>query len=206
MEELSKWQNWQHLTRSEQAELKQLILENYPLFILDQKELGLVSGPPAHIKVSDSQSSRVPRYKYPEQAKDLISDMLQDMEDLDIIERSTAAWLSPIVLVNKPDGSTRMCLDYRHVNKQLSGDIYPLPRLAAGHQYYITPAMREAYFQILLDEESRDLTIFSDGVTLCRFKRLPFSLKCSPAIFSRRMASLLTPLLRKGFVKTTVRR
>ncbi len=37
--------------------------------------------------------------------------------------------------------------------------------------------------------------------SLCRFKRLPFGLNCSPAFFSRRITSMLTPLLRKGFVK-----
>ncbi len=142
-------------------------------------------------------------YRYPEQAKKIISDMLDDMEDRGIIERSTAAWLSPIVLVNNPDGSKRMCLDYRHVNKHLATDVYPLPRLeelveqAAGHPYYVTLDMREAYFQIILDEESLDLTIFSDGVTLCQFKRLPFGLNCSPAIFSRRMASILTPRVKQ---------
>ncbi len=139
--------------------------------------------------------------------KQIIADMLKDMEDRGIIEPSTAAWLSPIVLVNKPDGNKRICLDYRQVNKHLATDIYPLSRLeelvdqAAGHQHYVTLVMREAYFQLLLDEESRDLTTFSDGVTLCRFKKLPFGLNCSPAIFSRRMASLLAPLLRKGWVK-----
>ncbi len=61
--------------------------------------------------------------------------------------------------------------------------------------------MCEVHFQILLDEESRDLTTFNDRVTLYRFIRLPFGLNCSPAIFSRRMASLLMPLLQKGFVK-----
>ncbi len=61
--------------------------------------------------------------------------------------------------------------------------------------------MQEAYFQLLLDEESRDITTFSDGVTSYLFKRLPFGLNCSPAIFSRRTASLLAPLLRKGWVK-----
>ncbi len=61
--------------------------------------------------------------------------------------------------------------------------------------------MREAYFKLMLDEEIRDLTTFSDEVTLYRCKRLPFGLTCSPAIFSRRMASLLTQLLRKGWVK-----
>ncbi len=69
-----------------------------------------------------------------------------------------------------------MCLDYRQVNKHLATDIYPLPCLeelvdqAAGHKYYVTLDMREAYFQLLLDEESRDLTAFSDGVTLYLFK------------------------------------
>ncbi len=44
-------------------------------------------------------------YRYPESTKQLIADMLADMENREIIERSTAAWLSPIVLVNKPDGT-----------------------------------------------------------------------------------------------------
>ncbi len=53
-------------------------------------------------------------YRYPEQAKEIIAEMLLNMEKREIIERSTAAWLSPIVLVNKPDGNKRMCLDYHH--------------------------------------------------------------------------------------------
>ncbi len=67
-----------------------------------------------------------------------------------------------------------MCLDYRHGNKHFATDIYPLPRLeelvdqAAGHNFCATLDMREAYFQIILDEISRDLTAFSDGVTLYR--------------------------------------
>ncbi len=122
-------------------ELETLILDNNPLFILSEKELGIISGPPEHIRISDPQPCRGPRYRYPEQAKQIIADMLKDMEERDIIEPSTAAWLSPIVLVSKPDGSKRMCLDYRQVNKHLATDIYPLPRLeelvdqAAGHQY-----------------------------------------------------------------------
>ncbi len=100
-----------------------------------------------------------------------------------------------------------MCLDYRHVNKHLATDIYPLPRLeelvdqAVSYNFYTTLDMREAYFQILLDEDSRDLTAFSDGVTLYRFRRLPFGLSCSPAIFTRHMAALPPPLLKEGWFK-----
>ena len=98
--------------------------------------------------------------------------MLVDMEENGITEKSTSAWLSPIVLVNMPNGSKIMCLDYRHVNTHLRMDIYPLPRVdelveqAASQKYYVTLDMREAYFQILLDEDSRGLTPFSDGVSL----------------------------------------
>ncbi len=146
-----------------------------------------MKGPPAKINVADPQPSRGPRYRYPEEAKRLLAEMLQDMEDRQIIEKSTSAWLSPTVLVNKPDGSKRMFLDYRHVNKHLTTDIYPLPRLEelvdqeAGHNFYATLDMREAYFQIILDENSRDLTAFSDGVTLYRFRRLPFWTQLLPS-------------------------
>ncbi len=152
LRELIKQQSWGHLTSSERAELETLILDNDPLFILSEKELGLISGPLEHIRVSDPHPCRGPRYPYPEQAKQIITDMLKDMEERGIIEPSTAAWPSPIVLVNKPDGGKRVCLDYRQVNKHLATDIYPLPRLeelvdqAAGHQYYVPLDIREAYF------------------------------------------------------------
>ena len=79
--------------------------------------------------------------------------------------------------------------------------IYPLLRLddlvnvASGHKYYATLDLKDAYFQIVLDNESRDLTTFSDGISLYRFRRLPFGLSCAPAIFSRKMAEILTELV-----------
>ena len=72
---------------------------------------------------------------------------------------------------------------------------------ASGKRYYASLDMKDAYYQVELDEESRDLTTFSDGVSLYRFKRLPFGLSCSPAIFSRVMGNILTPLIKKGWVK-----
>ncbi len=83
----------------------------------------------AHIQVSDPTPSRSPIYRYPEKAKAAIASILKYLEERDIIEKSTAAWLSPIVLVNKPSGEKRMCLDYRKVNQHLVTDIYPLPNL-----------------------------------------------------------------------------
>ena len=112
--------------------------------MLDERDLGTISGEPAHISVSDNNPCRLPMYRYPEYAKEVITKMLIDMEERGVIEPSSSAWLFLIVLVNKPDGIKRMCLDFRRMNEHLSDDVYPFPRLedlvgsAAGHQIYVT--------------------------------------------------------------------
>ncbi len=72
----------------------------------------------------------------------------------------------------------------------------------AGNQYYATLDLKDAYNQVMLDEESRDLTTFSEGISLYRFKRLPFGLSCSASIFVRQLQGALAPLLRQGWVKS----
>ena len=201
-------QDWSHLSGDQQTELTEMLLKHHPVFIVEPNELGKFKDVQAHIVVSDPQPVRSPMYRYPEKAKAIISTMLEEMEEKDVIEPSTAAWLSPIVLVKKPDGSERMCLDYRKVNQHLQVDIHPLPRLeemvesASGNRYYATLDMKEAYYQVELDEESRNLTTFSDGISLYRFKRLPFGLSCSPAVFSRIIGQVLAPLIKLGWVKS----
>ena len=204
---LIKHQKWDHLASEQKEQLKDLILNNTNLFILDDNDLGCIKTSPAHIHVKDKTPVKTAMYRYPIQSRQIISNMLEDMLNKGVIEYSNAAWMSPIVLVNKPDGSKRMCLDFRRVNSHLAADVYPLPRLdelissVAGHRYYATLDLKEAYFQITLDQQSRDLTTFSDGASLFRFVRLPFGLSCAPAIFSRKMTELLTPLAKCGWVR-----
>lgn len=94
------------------------------------------------------------------------------MKERRVCEPFSAALLSPIVLVTNPNGSKRLCLDFRVVNEHLAGDIYPLPRLddlvstAARHKYNGTLDLKDALYQIMFDNTSRDLTTFCDGTTL----------------------------------------
>ena len=204
---LVQQQEWAHLEERQRDELAQLVLRYHELFVVEDRDLGRIAGPEVKIEVKDPVPCRTHPYRYPETAKQIIGKMLDEMEEKGIIEASNAAWLSPIVLVAKPDGSKRMCLDFRKVNTHLAADVHPLPRLedlvnsASGYAYYATLDLKEAYHQVVLEEGSRDLTTFSDGVSLYRFKRLPFGLSCAPAIFARKMAEVLAPIVKRGWVR-----
>lgn len=121
--------DWTHLDEEQKQKLFQIIRRHELLFMVDKNELGLITAPPAHINVENPVPCRAPIYRYPEKAKELIGEIIEDLAQRDIIEPSTAAWLSPIVLVSKPSGEKRMCLDYRKVSTHLAVDIHPLPKL-----------------------------------------------------------------------------
>ncbi len=72
----------------------------------------------------------------------------------------------------------------------------------AGNKYYATLDLKDAYYQVLLDEETRDLTTFTEGINLYRFKRLPFHLSCSASVFIRQLNTALAPLLKSPWIKT----
>ncbi len=158
MQSILDSKNWNHLSEDQKQFLFSIIKGHDALFILNENELGKIDVPPVHINVADPTPVRGPTYRYPEKAKGIISQLMQEMEEKGVIEPSTAAWLSPIVLLSKPNGSKRLCLDYRGVNKYLATDIYSLPRLeelvevASGNEFYATLDLKEAYFQVENEE------------------------------------------------------
>ncbi|XP_042204328.1 uncharacterized protein LOC121854006 [Homarus americanus] len=97
--------------------LEGVMLDHTALFVLGPREIGTIAGHPANIQLANDNPIGGPQYRHPEKAKDVIKGMITDMHDRHIIEPSTAVWLFPIVLVTKPNGSKRMCLDFRAVNQ-----------------------------------------------------------------------------------------
>ena len=82
-----------------------------------------------HISTDGTVSIKQRPYRTGPKQRQQISEHIQSMLDADIIEPSVSPWASPVVLVQKHDGSTRFCIDYRKLNAVMKKDSYPLPHI-----------------------------------------------------------------------------
>ena len=79
-----------------------------------------------HIETTLGVSVRTKPYRMPEHKK-LVQAEIRAMLELGVIDESHSTWSSPIVLVGKPDGTIRFCIDKRKVNDVSPFDAYPKP-------------------------------------------------------------------------------
>ncbi|CAC5392821.1 Retrovirus-related Pol polyprotein from transposon 297,Retrovirus-related Pol polyprotein from transposon 17.6,Transposon Ty3-I Gag-Pol polyprotein,Transposon Ty3-G Gag-Pol polyprotein,Retrovirus-related Pol polyprotein from transposon 412 [Mytilus coruscus] len=119
-----------------------------------------------------------------------------------IIEPSSSAWCSPVVMVTKKkDQSIRFCIDFRKNNVKTEKDCQPIPRIEdtldtlSGSKWFSTLDMRSGYWQCGLDEKDREKTAFAiPGSGLWQFKVLCFGLCGAPATFERLVEKIFSGL------------
>lgn len=125
-----------------------------------------------------------------------VSKMLKD----GVIEHSDSPWSSPVVLVRKKDSTLRFCVDYRKLNSVTKKDVYPIPRIddtldsLAGSHIFSALDLAAGYWQIPLENDSKEKTAFVTKDGLFHFNVLPFGLTNAPATFQRLMDSVLRHL------------
>jgi transposase InsO family protein len=114
-----------------------------------------------------------------------------------IIQESESPWSAPIVLAAKPNGGTRVCVDYRALNKITKKDAYPLPRIDEsfsqfhGARFFTTFDLLSGYWQIAMDDASREKTAFSTRYGHYEWLVLPFGVANGPGGFQKRVNRLL---------------
>ena len=138
----------------------------------------------------------------PSAVKPKLEKALEAMVEEGNLERvEYSRWGTPVVPVVKPDGTVRVCGDYKvTLNPSLEVPQYPLPRVEEcfqamnGGHYYTKIDLAQAYNQVTLDEESKELTTINTHKGLYRWTRLPYSVASSPAIFQEIMDKVLQGL------------
>lgn len=129
-----------------------------------------------------------------------IEKQVEDMLSRGIITPSSSPWSSPVVLVDKKDGTKRFCVDYRELNKHTIKDSFPLPRIdesidyLAGAKYFCTLDLAAGYWQVPLDDEAKQKSAFVVPGGLFEFQVMPFGLCNAPSTFQRLMETVLAGL------------
>ncbi|GFW08679.1 retrovirus-related Pol polyprotein from transposon 297 [Trichonephila clavipes] len=121
-----------------------------------------------------------------------------------IIRESCSDFSSPVVVCKKKDGTMRLCIDYRKLNKKIVKDRYPLPiieevldKLGNG-KIFTTLDLKNAFFHVDVDEASRKYTAFVTETGQYEFLKVPFGLSISSNYFQRYINYVFRELLRDG--------
>nr|GFC22869.1 putative reverse transcriptase domain-containing protein [Tanacetum cinerariifolium] len=130
-----------------------------------------------------------------------LSDQLKKLTDKGFIRPSSSPWGAPFLFVKKKDGSFRMCIDYRELNKLTMKNRYPLPRIddlfnqLQGSSVYSKIDLRLGYHQLRVQEEEISKTTFSCRYRHYEFQVMSFGLTNTPAVFMDLMNRVCKPHL-----------
>ena len=155
-------------------------------------DLGLIKATSHRLTLKPgAKPVRLNPYRLGPRSRGLIKTEVDRMLDRGVIEPSKSEWASPVVLVPKPDGSVRFCIDYRKLNELTVKDSYPLPRMdhcldsLGDASFFSTLDCNAGYWQIPVSPEDRHLTTFTCHCGLYQCTRLPFGLCNAPVTFQR---------------------
>ncbi|KAD4385578.1 hypothetical protein E3N88_25747 [Mikania micrantha] len=132
-----------------------------------------------------------------------LSSQLQELLDQGFIRPSFSPWGAPILFVKKKDGSFRMCIDYRELNKVTIKNRYPLPRIddlfdqLQGSRHFSKIDLRSGYHQLRIHEDDIPKTAFRTRYGHYEFLVMPFGLTNAPAVFMDLMNRVCKPYLDK---------
>ncbi|GKC40556.1 reverse transcriptase domain-containing protein [Tanacetum coccineum] len=132
-----------------------------------------------------------------------LSNQLKELQEKGFIRPSHSPWGAPVLFVKKKDGSMRMCIDYRELNKLTIKNRYPLPRIddlfdqLQGACCFSKIDLRSGYHQLRVREEDIPKTAFRTRYGHFEFTVMPFGLTNAQAIFMDLMNCVYKPYLDK---------
>lgn len=186
----------------EQKERLFELLKKYKhLFARDESELGQTSLTKHYIDTGDVRPIRQRDYRRGPAQEKIIREEVEKMLHNGVIQKSSSPWASPVVLVKKKDGKIRFCVDYRKLNKVTKKDAYPLPRIddlldrLGRATIFSSIDLISGYWQILLDEKTKEKSAFVTKEGLYEFLVMPFGLSNAPATFQRLMDQVYSGIL-----------
>ncbi|XP_037501562.1 uncharacterized protein K02A2.6-like [Rhipicephalus sanguineus] len=167
---------------------------------LFQPGTGLMRGPPVNIALKKDANPRFLKARSLPYAllNKVAAELERTCQQGILTPISHSKWATPIVPVVKPDGTLRICGDFKvSVNPACDIDQYPLPKVEdifaslKGGYWFSKLDLREAYCHIPLSEEAKKVAVLNSHKGLFAYNGLPYGIASALAIFQRRMEALL---------------
>lgn len=139
-------------------------------------------------------------YRHPQRFKEEIEKTINELLKMGHIQPSCNPFASSIVLVKKNDGTMRICIDYRTLNKRTIKKRYPIPRIDKlidelhGAKYFSKIDLWTSYHQIKLRKEDVPKIVFRCHYGHFEFLVMPFGLVNAPT-FPSAIKEILTCIL-----------
>lgn len=150
------------------------------------------------IELLDKNPIYVPQYKLSPPKEAYAKQQIEFMLEQNLIEESISPYNAPIVVVDKEDKEMRFCTDYKKLNKVTKDSYCPSLNISnmvkniGNNNYFCKLDLKKGYWQVPLDENSKELTAFTgpDG-RHWQYRVMPFGLKGAPATFMKLMFTVL---------------
>ncbi|KAK4324584.1 hypothetical protein Pmani_004795 [Petrolisthes manimaculis] len=147
----------QHLCSKEREDVKTLLVR-FPEILQDVPQQCVVASHNVVLVDGVSPIKQAP-YRMSPCKREILRKEVQFLIDNGLAEHSSSEWASPCLLVPKPDGSSRLCTDYRRVNEVTRTDSYPLSRIddildSIGNSRFLTKLdLLKGYYQAVIEKE-----------------------------------------------------
>ena len=206
LEELTKILDIGNLSTEQRVKVLKNIFNTKNALSKGEFDIGKAKVTPHQIELTDYTPIWQKPRRFADPINTEISKQCDELELLDIIEKCNSPWFSPVVPVRKSDGSLRLCIDYRKVNKVTKQENFPMPNLSnaiySAHnvKYFTKLDLVKGYYKVPIHPNSRPFTSFTTHQQQYQFKRLSFGLRNSGLQFQKNMQEILSEFRNKRII------
>lgn len=195
-----------NLTQETRLKLQSILTKHEGCFFQNMKNLKKSHKVTMKIEVTNSSIVKHRPYRVPEADKTVLRNLIQELLEAGIIRKSNSPYASPSFLIDKKDGTKRLVVDFRQINKITKKKASVIPIIEeiidnlSNCKYFTILDLAAGYHQIPMEEDSVQFTAFATIEGHYEYLRCPFGLCNAPAVFQEMMNDILEPVKKDNII------